>query len=191
MKLFDIVNGKVVMNPQTLVMPEFRCLWDRDKSKEKYKAILEISFVVFLCDESISNPYRAYKEGYRELELKKDFIGDETWEPDKEIKAAISKFKKSTQTTNTRLLIKAKSGAEKLADYFDDVDFSIKDKDGKSRYSARELASNLAAVGSIVKSLNQLEEMVKKEQLESQTVRGGGDIGFYEIPRSDFDYGNK
>ena len=191
MKLFDIVNGKVVMNPQTLVMPEFRCLWDRDKSKEKYKAILEISFVVFLCDESISNPYRAYKEGYRELELKKDFIGDETWEPDKEIKTAISKFKKSTQTTNTRLLIKAKSGAEKLADYFDDVDFSIKDKDGKSRYSARELASNLAAVGSIVKSLNQLEEMVKKEQLESQTVRGGGDIGFYEIPRSDFDYGNK
>ena len=191
MKIFDIVNGKVVMNPQTLVMPEFRCLWDRDKSKEKYKAILEISYIVFLCDESISNPYRAYRENDR-VSLRFSWSSlSKYWEADKEIKAAIKKFKQVTQTTNTRLLIKAKSGAEKLADYFNDVDFTVKDKDGKPSYSARELASNLAAVGSIVKSLNQLEEMVKKEQLESQTVRGGGDIGFYEVPRSDFDYGDK
>ena len=42
----------------------------------------------------------------------------------------------------------------------------------------------------IVKSLNQLEDMVKKEQLEANTVRGGGEIGFYESPRRDFDYGD-
>jgi hypothetical protein len=190
MKLFDIVNGKVVMNPQALAMPEFRYLWDRDDDIDKDNAVREISYVVFLCDESLANPYRAYKEGDREEVLLKDFIKEKKWKADKHINAAIEKFKEATQTTNSRLLKAAKNAAEKLAGYFDMIDFSELDKDGKPMFSAKELASNLAAVGNIVKSLHQLEEMVKKEQLETNTVRGGGEIGFYELPRRDFDYGD-
>jgi len=190
MKLFDIVNGKVVMNPQVLTMPEFKFIWDRDDDIDKDKAVKEISYVVFLCDESLTNPYRAYKEGDRQDVLLRDFIKDKKWKPDKHIEAAIAKFMEATQTTNSRLLKSAKNAAEKLAGYFDMIDFNEVDKDGKYLYSAKELASNLAAVGNIVKSLHQLEEMVKKEQLETNTVRGGGEIGFYELPRTDFDYGD-
>ena len=190
MKLFDIINGKVVMNPQVLAMPEFKYLWDRDEDIDKDKAVKEISYVVFLCDESLTNPYRAYKEGDRRDVLLRDFIKDKRWKPDKHIEAAITKFMEATQTTNSRLLKSAKNAAEKLAGYLDMIDFNEVDKDGKYLYSAKELASNLAAVGNIVKSLHQLEEMVKKEQLETNTVRGGGEIGFYELPRTDFDYGD-
>lgn len=190
MKLFDIVNGKVVMNPQALAMPEFRYLWDRDKDIDKDNAVREISYIVFLCDESLANPYRAYKEGDREEVLLKDFIKEKSWKADKYIDAAVKKYLEATQTTNSRLLKAAKNAAEKLAGYFDMIDFNETDKDGKYLFSAKELASNLAAVGNIVKSLHQLEEMVKKEQLETNTVRGGGEIGFYELPRRDFDYGD-
>jgi hypothetical protein len=190
MKLYDIVGGKVIMNPQSLAMPEFRVLWDRDKDPDKDNAVREISYVVFLCDESLANPYRAYKEGDREAVLLRDFIKEKSWKADKHIEAAIKKYIEATQTTNSRLLKAAKNAAEKLAGYFDMIDFNEVDKDGKYLFSAKELASNLAAVGNIVKSLHQLEEMVKKEQLESNTVRGGGEIGFYELPRRDFDYGD-
>ena len=190
MKLYDIVNGKVVMNPQSLVIPEFRYLWDRDNDVDKDNAVREISYVVFLCDESLANPYRAYKEGDREQVLLRDFIKEKKWKADKHIEAAIKKYTEATQTTNSRLLKAAKNAAEKLAGYFDMIDFNEVDKDGKYLFSAKELASNLAAVGNIVKSLHQLEEMVKKEQLETNTVRGGGEIGFYELPRRDFDYGD-
>jgi len=178
------------MNPQALAIPEFRYLWDRDDDIDKDNAVREISYIVFLCDESLANPYRSYKEGDRERVLMKDFIKDKKWKVDKHILAGIDKFIEATQTTNSRLLKAAKNAAEKLAGYFDMIDFNEIDKDGKPMYSARELASNLAAVGNIVKSLHQLEEMVKKEQLESNTVRGGGEIGFYEQPRVDFDYGD-
>lgn len=190
MKLFDIVNTKVVINPQVLAMPEFRKIWDRDNDIDKDNAVREISYVVFLCDESVANPYRAYKEGDREEVLLRDFIKDKKWKPDKYIEDAVKKYLEATQTTNSRLLKSAKNAAEKLAGYFDIIDFTETDKDGKLLYSAKELASNLAAVGNIVKSLHQLEEMVKKEQLETNTVRGGGEIGFYELPRRDFDYGD-
>lgn len=192
MALYDIVNGKVEMNASALSVPEFRKLWDRDKSGEHDKAHAEISYVVYLCDESVNNPYRRYRSQVREQTLLKDYIYPKLgkkWKPDKIVKNAIKKYEEATQTTNSRLLAKAKSGAEKLADYFENIDFSEIGEDGKSKYSATELARNLSAVGNIVKSLNQLSEIVKKEQMESSTVRGGGEIGFYETPREDFDYG--
>lgn len=191
MRLFDIVNGKLVINqPEVLAMPEFKLLWERDENEEKDTALREISYIVFLCDESTGNPYRAYKEVERDKVLLKDFIKDPKWKPDKAIQAAIKKYKEATQTTNSRLLKSAKNAADKLSEYFDMIDFNELDQYGKSVFSAKELASNLASVGNIVKSLNQLEDMVRKEQLEATTARGGGEIGYYEVPRMDFDYGD-
>jgi hypothetical protein len=148
----------------------------------------EISYIVFLCDESTDNPYRAYKEEERERIVLKDFM-DVNWKPDDMVLDAMEKFKELRQTTNSRLLRSAKKAAEKLSEYFDSVDFNIKDNSGRPVFSSRDLASNLKEVAGIVKSLNLLEEMVRKEQMESSNIRGGGDIGLYETRRDDFDYG--
>lgn len=188
MKVFDIIDNSVVLNPQSLNIPEFKAIWDRDKSKSKSIASKEISYIVYIYDESIDNPYRAYKEEDREEVVKKDFM-PEGWEPDNLILKAIEKYKDLKQTTNSRLLRSAKKAAEKLSEYFDSVDFNIKDSNGKPVFSSRDLASNLKEVAGIVKSLNMLEEMVKREQMESSKVRGGGEVGMYEIPSDDFDYG--
>jgi len=102
---------------------------------------------------------------------------------------AIERYKKLQETVSVRLLRSAKKAAERLATYFDRVDFEMLDKLGKPIYSARDVSSNLKEIGSIVKSLGVLEEQVKKEQASSGKVRGGGDIGDYEIPDSNFDYG--
>lgn len=187
-KIFDIDNNKVVLNPQSLNIPEFKAIWDRDKSKLKGNATKEISYIVYLYDESIDNPYRAYKDEEREQIILKDFMGSE-WVPDELILKAIEKFKDLKQTTNSRLLRSAKKAADKLSEYFDSVDFNVRDSSGRPVFSSRDLASNLKEVAGIVKSLNMLEEMVRKEQMESSNIRGGGDIGLYEIPRDDFDYG--
>ena len=36
--LFDLKNRQVTFAPQALMIPEFKDLWDRDKSKGKEKA---------------------------------------------------------------------------------------------------------------------------------------------------------
>lgn len=188
--LFDIVNGHVIMNPNSLAMPEFKAIWDRDKTKVKELATKELSYIVFLCDESVKNPYHQYRLSERIKVLKTDFMHNLKWQPDKLIQAAIDKFKTASESTTSRLLIAAKNATEKLADYFNKVNFSEVTKEGKPIYSSRELASNIKEVGGIVKSLDILEKQVKKEQLESNTVRGGSEVGYYEMPREDFDYGN-
>ena len=189
MKVFDIVSGEVVVDPSRLLIPEFKKLWQRDKSKDKRNVIKELAYITFLFDLSADNPYRGYTEYERGSVLKKDLFDDVNWEPDEGITDAITKFKKLMETTNTRVLLGAKKAAEELAKWFEQIDFSLVDAYGKPVFSARELSSNLKEVGNIVKSLGQLEEMVRQEQIEKTMTRGGSDIGMYEIKRSDLNYG--
>jgi hypothetical protein len=189
MKVFDIVSGEVVIDPSRLIIPEFKKLWSRDKTKDKHNAVNEIAYITFLFDLSADNPYRGYTEYERELVLKKDLFNNPNWEPDKAVTEAVDRFRKLMETTNTRVLLGAKKAAEELAKWFEQIDFSKVDNYGKPIFSARELSSNLKEVGNIVKSLSQLEQMVSQEQLDKTTTRGGTDIGMYEIPHRDTEYG--
>lgn len=188
MKIFDVMNGHVVPHAEALLIPEFKHIWDRDKDPDKHKAITELSYIVFLVDESLNNPYRAYVGNDRRRELKKDLFGSLSWAPDKDLKKALKKYEELTQTVASKLLKSANYAAEKLTDWFYSVDFKKLDRNGKPLFSSRDLSANLGRMGDILKSLKTLEDFLKKEQVES-TVRGGGEVGLYEIPDNNFDYG--
>jgi hypothetical protein len=81
-----------------------------------------------------------------------------------------------------RLLLSAKRNVDKLANYFDSIDFNEVDSYGKPKYSAKDLSSNLKDVGQIVKSLSMLEKQVQTEILE-KNARGQTEIGPYELPK--------
>jgi len=185
MKAFDIQGDIVTFTPEFLAVPEFNKLWMRDKKKGKAQAIRELSYVIFLCDNGITNPYVGYSEDIRSEVLIEDFIGDKAWKPDEQIQAASDKFRSLGETTSSRLLKSSNIAADKLAVYFEEIDFTLMDDNGKPMYSARELASNLSAVGNIVKSLRVLEEQIKKEHIDDNTARGGAEIGMLELPSTE------
>lgn len=188
MKIFDIKENKVVLNATSLAIPEFKEIYESDESIAKEKALREISYIVFNGDMTLDNPYRNYQEDEREGILRKEFLKGKA--PRENLKVALEKFKKLHETVAVRLLRSAKRAADKLAEYFDNVDFNEKDSQGRLIYSARDVASNLKEIGNIVKSLTTLEDQVRKEQVSSDKVRGGGEIGDYELPDKNFDYGN-
>jgi len=182
MELFDIEGGKIVLNPNVLYIPEFKEIWDRDDTEGHDIATKEIAYVTFMKNMSSKNPYNAYSIKDKELKVRKDTIKKE---PDDIIKKALDRYEEFQNTVNTRLLMGARSAADKLVGYFEKVDFDLVDNYGKPIYSARDLSSNLKEVGNIVKSLVLLEKQVQKEQLDSQDVRGGSEIGMYELPDND------
>lgn len=183
MKVFDIVSGEVVIDPSRLIIPEFKKLWMRDKTKDKTRATKEIAYITFKFDLSADNPYRGYSEIERDDVLKRDIFNNVNWHPDAEVINATNKFQDLMETTNVRVLLGAKQAAEELAKWFRGV------KHTDSEFSVSELSRNLKEVGNIIKSLSQLEEMVRREQIDKSTTRGGTEIGMYEIPRSNENYG--
>lgn len=189
MKIFDIENGEVKLKASSLAIPEFNNIWKSDTSEGKLDAYKKISYITFLCDASLDNQYRNYSEDDRIKVLKKDFFGDENYKEDEDIKNAIKKYREMQETVSVRLLRSAKKATDQLSGYFESVNFSETDSYGKPKYSARDVSSNLKEIGIIVKSLSALEKQVKEEQASSGKVRGGGEIGDYEIPDRNFNYG--
>jgi len=189
MKIFDIENGRIILKASSLAIPEFKMIWTRDLDPDKPRAYSELSYITFLCDASLDNPYRNYTEDDRIRVLKKDFFSNEEYEVDELIQEAIDKYKQLQETVAVRLLRSAKSAADKMSQYFDKVNFEDTDKFGKPMYSAKDLASNLKEIGNIVKSLKTLEDLVKMEQIGTAKIRGGSDIGDYEVPDINTNYG--
>lgn len=171
MRLFDIVNGNVQMNPTTLWIPEFKALWDRDKSKDKKQATSEISYIVFM--HSFVSPYMGYAEKEREKKVRQDCFGKQkdSWKPDAEVKAAVKKFLALQDTPTLRLLKAAKAGVDKITEYYENV----------TSGQATDIIKNTKELGALVKSLDILTKQVEKEQLESGNIRGGQAIGLFEL----------
>ena len=168
-KLFDIERGIVVMNPTTLWIPEFKAVWDRDKSKDKHVATREISYIVFL--HSFQSPYQAYSEKERDKKILNDYFKDEpNWKPDKVVKAAVDRFLELQDSLALKLLRSTKMALETMEQFFasatvDDVDKIVK--------NAKEL-------GNLVQSLDKLEKQVQAEQTERRG-RGDKEIGLFEL----------
>jgi len=177
-QLFDIVKNEVQLSPTTLAVPPIKALWDRDKAKSKHNAYKEICYVVFISD--FYSPYRDLPEYEREAMVRRDLFKSESWEPDNVVREALKSYKRLQETTYTRLLESALKAADKLAGYFDTVDFKETDGYGKPKHSAKDLAINLKSVGEIVRSLTTLRKQVETELIEG-SVRGNTDIGPYEI----------
>jgi hypothetical protein len=180
MNLFNInPQGKIELNPETIAIPPFRDIWNRDKSKTKEKATKEISYVAYLCD--YKSPYVVYAEVDRDLVLRKDFIKDDKWTPDELIQNAVLKYRELQYTPILRMLNSALGVAGKISSYFDNVDFEAKDTRGNHVYDINDVLAAIDKVEKAVKKLKSLEQQVKSEQLENTTVRGNSEIGTYEL----------
>ena len=188
MRLIDIEGDRIVPTPECLSIPEFYALWKRDRSKFKKVAMQELTYVTFLCDNTIHNPYRGYGEDLRNEQLRIDYFTKE-WKPDELVKNAVVRYKELQRTTSSRLVSAAQIAADNLADYYSMVNFREFDHNGKPLYSARDVQSNLKDLSNTIKSLYSLEEQLRKEQLDGNLSRGGFEIGEFEIPSKDIDYG--
>lgn len=182
-KIFDILNGEVIITAEGLAIPAFKSIWDADKSKSKGKATDEIRYVAFLCDH-MKSPYKDFPEYDKEKVIKKDIFGDENWQPDERVKSACEAYMAMHETSVTRLLRASKAAVDKLAVYLEGVDFDKLDSNGKP-YSARDVVFNLGNIGNLVKSLATLEEAARREQSETSKVQGGTEIGYFENPEND------
>ena len=178
MSLFDLKNGNIILNPDSIAIPCFHAIWKGDKTKGKEKATKHISYVYFMCD--YHSPYAVYPAQKKRDVVVRDFIADEDWKETPEILVAMKAYRDLQETHTMRLMRAAKGASDKLAGYFETIDFLKVDDNGKPIYTAKDVAYNLEKVGNIVDSLDKLETRIKKEVKSDARVRGGGEIGMFE-----------
>ena len=155
-ELLTITENKAIPSAYALAIPEFKAL----KPKE-------LSFVYFYTDHD--SPYAPYDEEERITKLEED-LGVK---PSPKIKGAIDKYKELSETSAVKLLKAARISVIKLEKYFRTVDLTMLDDHGKPIYHAKDLVSNLSNMSKVIASLDELEELVKKQKQRENPNRGG------------------
>jgi hypothetical protein len=156
MKLFKYEGYEVKIAPEALTLKPFKKLWNRDKSKNKEKAINEFSFLYFYCDPR--SDYQYIVDDESRMDAVKQGIGlPEDWKPDALMSAAIT-FYGTFDSNAARLLRQAAKEIDKAQAALDSMtptDYkSIKD-----HFNAMKIIPEIASmIQEAEKALNKEEE---------------------------------
>lgn len=173
MKLFKYESYQVVIEPEALALKPFKDIWNRDKSKDKDKAISELAFVYFFCDPRSDYQYIVDENERREA-IKEGEGLPATWKPDAKVNNAIefySKFKSTSALLleDTRILVQRYRN-KLLTINFDDLE--IKD--------LKIIQELIKQSPSLIKDLNEAEKALAKEASNDSRMRGQGEKTIFE-----------
>ena len=166
MNLIEIVNNVAIPSPYTLTILEFKELDTK-----------ELAYVFFMCDHK--SPFAVYGVEQRHEEVKLSVYGKSKWTASSKVNTACDKYRKLKETSAVKLLKAARHSIVKLERYFDTVDLTLLDDNGKPIYHAKDLVANLSKMGDVVDGLIKLEDQVKKQEQVNTNARGGVVVNKY------------
>jgi hypothetical protein len=184
--LFIIENKKLNPNPETLLIPEFKKIWDRDESKDKHIAMMEFAYIEFMTSYKKSNPYKDYPKDIKEETIIKEVITEKNWTPDAAVKAAMDKIVEIQQegSITYRYWMSNKEAAEKLIIFFETFDMDERTDKNIPIYKPRDITSALKDARTTLETITDLKKRVEEELFESTKVRGNKEISPFSDPTS-------
>ena len=164
-QIFDIQEGRVVISPNCLLIPEFR------KLTELYEdPISALSYVYFMT--APDSPYADVPETDKQQIVSDDVGGDFGLE-DEAIDDAIKKAQFLYTTPTRRFFLNAKKGLETLGEYLGTTSIT-EGKDGN--FASYQMA--YTRIGKIIQEFKILEKEYNEEQASEN--RGGHESAYDE-----------
>lgn len=168
---------EIEVNPAALTLTPFKAVMD--KYKDRKHGITELSFIAFLL-----NPKSDFADIRDEKERKDTILlsmaGADKIKLDKVTDRAIEFYKLRNHTTTTLFLDSALTALDKLAKFFNEVDFTQVNDKGDLKYDAKKLVDVISSSPKLMNSIRELKEQIRKEQELEGHVRGAGQKGVYE-----------
>src|SRR5574344_1375007 len=178
MKLFKYEGYKLHISEEAFVLKPFKELWNRDKSKNKDKALQELAYVYFMCDPRSDYQY-IVDEDDRAKAIKEGEGIDSKWKPDNKVIMAME-FYKTFKPVSALLLEDTRVAVDKLRKLLREIDLTEVDDKGKPIYTLNSITTTIKQIPTLVKDLNDAEKALSKELIESGKVRGSQEKSMYE-----------
>lgn len=178
MKLFKYEGYKIVIEPEALLLKPFRQIWQRDRTVNKDKALMELGFIYFFCDTRSDYQYLTDEE-QRKQAIKEGEGFPDKWEPDKTVLEAMELYN-SFKSASELLLEDTRYAVDKLRKLLRDIDLTQTDDKGKPIYTLNVITSTIKQVPSLVKDLDEAEKLIAKENVSTGRMRGQGEKTIFE-----------
>ena len=179
MELFEIKEGQVTFAPQALALKPFAKLWKRDKKKGKPRAVAEMAAIYFYTD--YKSDFSEIYNPQEKLDVIKSVVTgmDPEWEPDEVFQEAVDFYRSRQETVSTILLGDARNAVDKISRFLREINLE-EEVNGRPKHDVKKIADTLGNLSKITESLQKLEEQVKKELQEKESMRGGHEKAIFE-----------
>lgn len=169
MKMFNIVEKRVVIDEDVLLIPEFKAVVDEYKDD----AINALCFIYYYCN--YKSPFANFQPEKREEKLMGMYNKNSAFTLEDPVMIEAMNLYMEMQWTPTRELLDAVEVAMfKMANYLKSASI-IDGRDG----NLIQIGNIMKNIGSTVGSYDELKEQVEKEQ-EKAVIRGGKKINSRE-----------
>lgn len=195
--LFEIgENNMVSLNKVWIsTIPQFRRLLARDKGgpgdgsgKYKKQATREFTYIYHLCDfHSPLENYGKIKRKQMALEFSGMADKESDVDNDPDLQDAIELYKEliANSSSSLQTLRAMKSARQAMDEYLQDIDFNKKDAQDRLVHSVKAVQDNIIGMPKAQAALDEMEDKVKREMLDTFEMRGGAEKGVAEDPDED------
>lgn len=157
--MFDLKDGRVIIDPNMLMIPQFANIWDRDTTEHKEVAMKELAYIYYTCN--FKSPYMQYDEDIRETYIINDYMPS-GWKIDSTVNIALAKYRSFNRTPSMDLMDSAKVALKTLGKRLEDPDLPTKD-----------LLASLKQLKETVNNYDELKQAVERELLNSESRTKG------------------
>lgn len=184
---YDNMHNRVELNmPEILLVKEFSELvkCERNICKEDPKGIQSLrafrEFTYIWLAIDWKSPYSDFSERERHQEALNDSGITEEEFNNPEFRAACRKYRQLQESNRSiKMLQAAQNTVDNFIDYFNTVvDLSERDANGKPVFKTKDIISEISSLSKVHEELKILEGQVKKEMMETTSIRGGATDGF-------------
>ena len=184
---YDNMHNRVELNmPEILLVKEFSELMkcERNICKEDPKGTKALrafrEFTYIWLALYWKSPYSDYPEQERHKEALNDSGITEEEFNNPEFRAACRKYRQLQESNRSiKMLQAAQNTVDNFIDYFNTVvDLSERDANGKPVFKTKDIISEISSLSKVHEELKILEGQVKKEMMETSSIRGGATDGF-------------
>lgn len=181
MNLFEIVNYELIVRPEVWLLTPFANILNKYKGNKKGNAIAEVGYVYYFAD------YRSDYSSITDIEDRKIKILSEVYakeggsiKVDKVTDLAVEFYKERQKTLSILLQQDAKAAINKVRAYFRTVDLMVMDNNGKPIHDISKLTQTIERSTTLVAKMQELEEMIKKEQQSTSRAKGVEELALFE-----------
>ena len=171
MKLVRIVNYKLEVEDELLLLKPFKEVYKADKSKDKIKFFDFLTIVYYTYDPRSDYNYITNEE--ERLKEVCESNGLDIPKFNQKELDCIELYKQLTTTISSALLKSTRVAIGKVQEFLENLDMYEKDEKGKPIYGINTVTAAIKQIPALVKEVMEAEKMVAKEIEESGRARGG------------------
>lgn len=183
MEMFMVENNVAKPHTETILIPPFKDLWERDESPSKEKAIMDFTFIELMCSPKKSNPFFGYPEDKRGEKIISQVFKGGPYIADTLVYDGMRTYLTFlTEASPTYATLRAnRLAAEKTNEFLTNFSYTdVNPKTGLPIYKAKEITDSVKNTQGVILALDSLEKKVQEELFEATKTKGMREIGHFE-----------